>query len=75
MKNITVEFFASTTGEDQINYFSGNVQETMKAFEGSARQLAPGVYRIVDGELCQIISGLSPKEVRDSLDAVSKRAL
>lgn len=44
----------------------------MKAFEGSARELAAGIYRVIDGELHHVISGLIPEEVRQRLDANSE---
>lgn len=72
MRDFIVEFFASTTGDDQMNYFSGETQERVKAFEGSARELAAGIYRVIDGELHHVISGLIPEEVRQRLDANSE---
>jgi len=71
MNKITVEHFSVTTAEDQENYFSGEVKIPRRASEGSDRQLASGVYRIIDGELCLIEFGLSPDEVRHRLDKIT----
>lgn len=73
MNEITVELFSVTTAEDQENYFSGEVQIPRRGSEGPFRQLASGIYRIIDGELCQIEIGLSPDEVRHRLDIITRK--
>lgn len=72
MNEITVSLFSVTTAEDQQNYFSGDIQMRTRAFEGASPQLAPGVYRVIDGELCYIITGLSPEEVRQRLNLANQ---
>ena len=73
MNEFTVELFTHTTAEDQDNYFSGSVQIPKRTSEGPFRQLADGVYRIIDGELCAVEVGLSPDEVKHRLDIISKK--
>lgn len=57
--------FVGTTADDQRNYFSGEVQLLMPPFIGKGAPIAPGVYRVIDGKLCRIVSGL--EEVRARL--------
>lgn len=72
VNEFTVKFFSFTTAEDQSNYFSGDVHTPLKAFEGEYPYLKPGVYRIIDGKLNPIVSGLSPDEVRTQFDIVKQ---
>jgi hypothetical protein len=71
MTELTYQHFSLTTVDDQNNYFSGDVKSSPKIFEGSFVELAPGQYRVIDGELCRIASGLTPEEVRQTLDSIT----
>lgn len=73
MNKMTVKVFSVTTAEDQENYFSGEVQIPRRASEGPSQQLASGLYRIIDGRLCQIHVAFSPDEVRHKLDIITKK--
>ena len=67
MTEFTDETFTSTTADDQAkNYFFGAVQEEQASL-GEGRGLPPGTYRIVDGALCRIISGLPVQDVRSRI--------
>lgn len=67
MNTFTQEFFTTTTAEDQENYFSGNDQLLSERFPQERNQIPPGEYRIVDGDLFRIISGVPVKEVRERI--------
>lgn len=69
MTDITVDFFSFTTVDDENNYFSGSIEQRVRASEGAYPQLPPGVYRVIDGELCRIVSGLTPDDVRHKLNS------
>jgi hypothetical protein len=68
----TFDYFSVTTAEDQSNYFSGDIHKPLKAFEGEYPHLKPGIYRIIEGQLNLIVTGLSPDEVRSQLDIVKQ---
>ena len=67
MNEYRTGFFVTTTGEDQQNYFFGEIQIGVHAWGGEERNLLPGNYRVIDGQLCLVISGLSTEEVRNRL--------
>ncbi len=62
MNEFISEFFASTTGEDQRNYFFGEVQLRTPPFLGKWATLVPGTFRVSDGALYQIASKPSSEE-------------
>ena len=64
MNNFTQEFFTTTTAEDQNNYFSGIAQSTHGRYLDNGNKLPSGNYKIVDGELFRIVSGLPLEQVR-----------
>ena len=72
MNNCVIEFFSVTTAEDENNYFSGEIQSIEKANWGAFLNPSPGMYRVIDGNLYQIISGLGPEEVRRKITENSK---
>lgn len=59
--------FVGTTADDERSYFSGEIQPRALPFMGQGALLEPGEYRVVDGTLCRIVSGLSTEEVRARL--------
>jgi len=73
MNEITTEFFSATTAYDEANYFWGEYYVPLRAYEGPSPQLTGGTYRIIDGKLCQIQSGLTPDEIRHRLDLITKK--
>lgn len=72
MNEFSTEFFVTTTREDQQNYFSGAIQMGVHAWGGEERSLLPGNYRVIDGQLCLVISGLSTEDVRNRLRLASQ---
>ena len=61
MKEITAYLFTNTTGEDQINYFSGEFGSSLQGHNDiSVIDMEQGTYRIVDGQLYQIKAELPP---------------
>jgi hypothetical protein len=70
--NEMTENFSVTTAEDQNNYFSGDVQIKTRGELGASIKLNSGTYRVIDRNLYQIISGLSPEEVRERLTENAK---
>ena len=73
MSELVTEFFTATTAEDQENYFYGESQERTPSLS-EIIDLAPGAYRVIDGTLCRVVSGLPTESVRDHLCAASKNA-
>ena len=67
MNKFSTELFFNTTQEDEQNYFFGEIQLNINAFMGQEQSLLPGNYRVIDGQLCRIISGLPVEEVRNRL--------
>lgn len=59
--------FTSTTAEDEQNYFSGTVNSVLEPFAGDRIRLKEGQYRIVDGSILPIISGIPVNELRKRL--------
>lgn len=72
MSEFSYEFFAETTAEDQTNYFFGDEQLRATILIDISTPLLPGTYRVVEGNLCRIVSGLSKKEVRARLSIAKK---
>lgn len=64
------DIFFITTAEDQDNYFTGDFKFSYKPFINSHRQLFPGNYRIIDGELNEIIDGLSKDQILMRFDQI-----
>jgi hypothetical protein len=54
--------FAYTTAEEQSHYFSGTVQYLRDV--DNSTSLPPGQYRVIDGQLRQIIPVSSVDEVK-----------
>jgi len=69
MNDITTYYFSYTTAEEQMNYFTGETQTTVGIHNSAKPELNPGVYRVIDGKLCKIKSGLSKKEVKAILES------
>lgn len=67
---LTEDQCTDTTADDERNYFFGDTQQAPTA---PGPQLPPGSYRVIDGVLCRIISGLSVKEVRDRVLATAAK--
>lgn len=51
---LTVEQMSVSTAQDELNYFSGNVQPEAPVSAGSA--MPPGTYRVVDGTLYLVLT-------------------
>ncbi len=71
MKNFTTKNFTATTAEDQENYFFAEFHPLKEVLSAESGFLPPGNYRVVDGNLCRIVSGLSQEEVRSRLRSFS----
>ena len=71
MSEFVAEFFTATTAEDEANYFYGDDQEHMPS-RSEVGAFAPGAYRVIDGMLCRIVSGLPVEDIRDQLCAANK---
>ncbi len=59
--------YFTTTGEDEQNIFFGETQSHIHTGGAEGISIQPGNYCIMDGQLCRIISGLSPEDVRNRL--------
>lgn len=64
MNGLTKYYFSYTTAEDQSNYFTGEVKYIDYAEVSEDFALNPGDYRIIDGKLTKLKTGLSKDEVR-----------
>jgi hypothetical protein len=60
--------FTVTTAQDESNYFTGSNFTAPAPFVGKYAELKSGTYRVVDGELLPILSGLPLDEVRKQLE-------
>jgi len=61
------EYFTATTAEDQAdNYFFGERKEGRPRLSDDT-EARPGTYRVIDGTICRVISGLPLEEVRRRL--------
>jgi len=70
MSNFSRLVFTETTAEDQENYFCGDFKIIRNQFGGGHPWLNPGEYRIVDGELCKIISDLPEEDFRKKFETI-----
>ena len=70
MSKFTEITFTATTAEDERNYFSGAVHSVLEPFTGDRIKLKEGQYRIVDGSLLPIVSGMPVKELRKHLEEI-----
>lgn len=71
MNRFVSEFFVATTGEDQANYFSQEVYFVPGTGTEEKSPLPRGTYRVIDGNLCQLLSGLDLDDVRARLRATT----
>ena len=62
MSEWVIEQLAMSTADDEQNYFTGQLSSSEQS--ESHPVLAPGVYRVIEGQLFKIISGVAPV-VRD----------
>lgn len=69
---MVTEFFVVTTDYDQANYFSGESGIGANPPQPSGPMLPPGDYRVMDGELLPVLSGLTLDEVRARLSGDSR---
>lgn len=61
MKNLTTFLFTHTTGDDQLNYFSGEFSSGVYEYGNSELlNVDEGNYRVIDGQLYQIKPDLPP---------------
>jgi len=60
--------FTVTTAQDETNYFTGRSFTAPTPFIGEYAELKSGTYRVVDGDLLPILSGLPLAEVRKHLE-------
>lgn len=67
MNDFTKNFFI-TTLEDQQNYFTGDFKNINSFINNSNPQMVSGNYRIIDGELCQIINDKNGKMLAVTLE-------
>ncbi|MBM4036054.1 MAG: hypothetical protein FJ291_30340 [Planctomycetes bacterium] len=72
MNEFVTEFFTATTAEDQDNYFYGVERSEVPARTTEGARLAPGTYRVVDGMLCRILSGLPKEDIYEQLRSAAK---
>lgn len=64
MSNLTKYIFTNSTGEDQMNYFTGEFSTSLQAMDVVvSKEIENGTYRIVDGELYQVKTDLPPELV------------
>lgn len=70
MNKFTEITFTLTTAQDEQNYFSGTAHSVPKPFTGDKIKLKAGQYRIVDGSILPIISGMPVNELRKQLSAI-----
>jgi len=50
-------YFSLTNAEDQENYFTGDIKTYIREEAEDNSILAPGKYRVMDGDLYKIIGG------------------
>ena len=63
--NLTNQYFTLTTADDQENYFSGDSKSSIRqTAQYMMPELPSGMYRIIDGKMYHIVSGLHVEEVR-----------
>jgi hypothetical protein len=59
VNELTVLQISLSTADDEANYFTGIPIPSV--VPDSARLLPAGTYRIIDGQLCRILPGVSPR--------------
>ncbi len=64
--------FSYNTAEDQENYFFGEIQTIHTPISDIMFSSPQGTYRVVDGKLNLIISGLGKQEVSKRIIEASK---
>ena len=64
MNGLTKYYFSYTTAEEQSNYFTGEVKSIDNSELFDDLVLNPGDYRIIDGKLTKLKTGISKDEVR-----------
>jgi hypothetical protein len=72
MNEFTANFFSMTTAEEQDNYFSDDIPSQKNIPENDTSPIISGTYRVIDGNLCRIVSGLSTNDVLKRLDETTK---
>lgn len=61
MNEFVTYMFTNTTGEDQLNYFSGEVGSSLYGTNDiSLFDMEQGTYRVIDGRLYRIKHDLPP---------------
>lgn len=58
MIEFVIEQLAMSTADDEVNYFTGQLSPNEQREVHPV--LAPGVYRVIDGQLFRIVSGVAP---------------
>jgi hypothetical protein len=66
MSNFLYEIFSYSTAEEQEYRFFGECSKDNQV--SFVPEIPHANYRIIDGDLCQIIGGLSKKEVRQKIE-------
>ena len=62
MKPYPTEVFTVTTAEDERNYFTG--EPVLLEGSGVHRTLHPGIYRVIDGQLCRVLPGANLRDLQ-----------
>jgi len=65
MSKFVSEQFSLSTAQVAANYFTGTVRTDLQP---EPNILSPGVYRVVNGELRQVLAGTPPELDRTSRD-------
>lgn len=60
-------FFTATTADDQTNYYSNNMGANIAPPEDESSALPAGNYRMIDGNLCQILVSVDFEDFRKKL--------
>lgn len=61
MSELTVFQISLSTADDEVNYFTGSAPPPFRLDSDPNRLLPPGTYRVLDGRLCRIVSGVAPR--------------
>jgi hypothetical protein len=59
VNELTVLQISLSTADDEANYFTGSPIPSV--VPNLARSLPAGMYRVIDGQLCRILPGVSPR--------------
>lgn len=73
MNFFLTEFFTNSTAEDESNYFYSDAHQTPVKSEREYDPIPPGQYRIINGNMCKIASGLPIEDVRAYVQAAINR--